>query len=84
MAPLPLVREEVARQVRLQKAPSDQAELAALYRANPPSFDMAKYGRYFSDIPTAAPPQPRPARRRPACPRRTPTSPCHPSWNNPR
>ena len=56
VTPLPLVRQEVARRVRLLKAPNDQAELITLYRANPPSFDMAKYGSYFSDMPTASPP----------------------------
>lgn len=53
VASLPLVREDVARAVRLEKSPSDQVEMTTLYRANPPSFDMAKYGSYFSDVPVA-------------------------------
>ncbi len=82
MAPLPLVREEVAREVRLQKSPSDQTEMANLYRANPPSFDMAKYGRYFSDVPRRPPPGPdRPEDGQPAPP--DARSPMHLSWNNP-
>ena len=54
VSPLPAVREEVARLVRLQKSPSDQVELAQLYRTTPPSFDMAKYA-HFVDVPSAAP-----------------------------
>ena len=55
------VRDEVARLVRLQKAPSEQAELAALYHAAPPNFDMARYARYFSDLPPADPAAPKAA-----------------------
>ena len=51
--PLSQVREQVAREVKLQKAPSDQQKLAGLYQANKPDFDIAKYGQYFSDIDTA-------------------------------
>ena len=54
-APLSEVRDQVARLVRLQKAPSGPDELAILYHANPPTFDMARYGNYFSDIPPATP-----------------------------
>ena len=41
------VRDEVARQVRLGKAPTDEAEMAALYRANPPRFDIDRYAVYL-------------------------------------
>ena len=51
--PLAQVHDQVARLVRLQKAPSERDELVALYHANPPSFDMARYGSYFSDVPPA-------------------------------
>lgn len=48
--PLSQIHEEVARQVKLQKALSPQAELAALYAANPPKFGDPKYEAYFTDI----------------------------------
>ncbi len=51
--PLSQVREQVARQVRLQKAPSEQEEMAALYHGNKPFFDMAIYQNFFSDLDTA-------------------------------
>ena len=48
--PLSEVRDQVARQVRLQKAPDEPTELATLYKANPPAFDMDRYAAYFSDV----------------------------------
>ena len=49
------VHDQIARLVRLQKSPSERDELITLYHANPPNFDMAKYGSYFSDVPPAPP-----------------------------
>lgn len=48
--PLSQVRDEVTRQAKLQKAISPQAELAALYQANPPTFDVPRYQVFFNDI----------------------------------
>ncbi len=44
------VRDRAARLVKLQKAPTDSAELATLYRANTPRFDVDRYAAYFSGI----------------------------------
>ena len=51
-------RAQVVRAVKLQKAPSEAAELAVLYHAHPPAFDMDRYAAYFAD---AARPGPAPA-----------------------
>ncbi len=48
--PLPQVRDRAVRLVKLQKAPTDSAELATLYRANTPRFDIDRYAAYFSGI----------------------------------
>jgi hypothetical protein len=48
------IQDQVARQVKLAKAPSEQAELRSLYRANRPSFDMANYAADFRDFDTPA------------------------------
>ncbi len=57
--PLAQVRDQVARQVKLQKAPSEQAQIVTLYKSNKPSFDMPIYKDYFSDLENAArPPKP--------------------------
>ncbi len=48
--PLSQIHEQVARQVKLQKAVSAQEELARLYAAHPPTFSDPKYDAYFSDI----------------------------------
>lgn len=47
---LPQVRDRAVRLVKLQKAPSDSAELATLYRTNTPRFDVDRYAAYFSGI----------------------------------
>ncbi len=44
------IRGEVTRQVKLQKALSPQQEIAALYEANPPNFNVDRYSTFFSDI----------------------------------
>lgn len=38
------------RQLKLLRAPSAQAELASLYQQNPPTFNVANYSGFFSDI----------------------------------
>ena len=50
LPPLPEVRDWAARLVKLQKAPTDNAELALLYRSNTPRFDIDRYAAYFSGI----------------------------------
>ena len=52
--PLTEVRSLVAREVRLQKAPTQAAEVLSLYAANRPVFDMTNYQPYLSDIDAAA------------------------------
>jgi len=47
---LPEIQEKLTRAVKLQKAPSTSVELAKLYKANKPSFDMDRYAAYFSSI----------------------------------
>ena len=47
---LPEIQEKLTRAVKLQKAPSTSVELAKLYKANKPSFDMDRYATYFSSI----------------------------------
>ncbi len=54
LLPLSQVREQVAREVKLQKAPTAQQTLISAYQANKPYFDMANYRQYFADIETAA------------------------------
>jgi hypothetical protein len=44
------IRESVARQVRLEKAPTAQVELSDLYREEGPRFDVPQYGAYFNGI----------------------------------
>ena len=44
------IRPLVTRQVKLQKAVTPQVELAALYAANPPTFQVQRYVQYFKDI----------------------------------
>jgi hypothetical protein len=53
LAPLSQMHDEIARLVRLQKSPPQAQELASLYHANPPSFEMGRYASYFNDIPAA-------------------------------
>ena len=48
--PLGQVKDQVARQVKLQKAVSPQQELASLYQSNTPIFNISRYANYFSDI----------------------------------
>ena len=52
--PLREVRPQVARLAKLEKAPSVAAELTALYKADPPKFDIDKYQSFFEDIEKAA------------------------------
>lgn len=47
---LPEIQEKLTRAMKLQKAPSTSVEVAKLYRANKPSFDMDRYTAYFSSI----------------------------------
>ena len=47
---LPEIQEKLTRAVKLQKAPSTSVEMAKLYKANKPSFDMDRYAAYFSGI----------------------------------
>ncbi len=63
LAPLSQMHDQVARLVRLQKAPTEAQELATLYHASPPSFQMARYASYFSDVPPAAPANAVPSRK---------------------
>ena len=49
IAPLSEVKDQVVRAARLQKAISPKAELAKLYRENPPQFDIPKYSSFFDD-----------------------------------
>ncbi len=58
LPPLPAVQDRVARLVKLQKAPTEGAELATLYKANPPRFDIDRYAAYFSGIDATAGPLP--------------------------
>lgn len=44
------IRALVTRQVKLQKAVTPQQELATLYQNNPPTFQVARYAKYFQDI----------------------------------
>ena len=55
---LPQVRDQVVRLVKLQKAPTDNAELATLYKANTPRFDVDRYAAYFSGIANSDAPLP--------------------------
>lgn len=48
--PLSAIRDEVSRQVKLEKAPGAQTELATAYREVAPQFDVPKYAAYFSGI----------------------------------
>lgn len=50
--PLGQVKDQVARQVKLEKAVSPQQELASLYQSNTPVFNVSRYSNYFSDIQT--------------------------------
>lgn len=54
LPPLPQVRDLVAREIRLQKAPTAPAELLTLYAANKPVFDMTNYQLYLGDLDAAA------------------------------
>lgn len=56
--PLAKILPEVRRAARLQKAPSATSELASLYAANTPTFNMSNYQVYFSGISSAAPAKP--------------------------
>lgn len=47
---LPEVRDRAVRLVKLQKAPTEGAELALLYKTNTPRFDIDRYAAYFSGI----------------------------------
>ena len=48
--PLAQVRGQVERAARLALAPSEQAELARLYRAAKPTFSINRYAAYFSTM----------------------------------
>ncbi len=48
-------RAQVVRRVKLLKAPGEAAELAELYRAHPPAFDMERYAAYFPESGRPAP-----------------------------
>ena len=64
LPPLPQVRDLVAREIRLQKAPTAPAELLTLYAENKPIFDMTNYQPYLGDLDAAAsrlPPAAKPA-----------------------
>ncbi len=54
LPPLPQVRDLVAREIRLQKAPTAPAELLTLYAANKPVFDMTNYQPFLGDLDAAA------------------------------
>lgn len=54
LPPLPQVRDLVAREIKLQKAPPAPAELLTLYAANKPVFDMTNYQPYLGDLDAAA------------------------------
>lgn len=54
LPPLPQVRDAVAREIKLQKAPTAPAELLTLYAANKPVFDMTNYQPYLGDLEAAA------------------------------
>ena len=48
--PLSEVRDQVALMVKLGKAPSESVELARLYQANRPKFDIERYNIYFDKL----------------------------------
>jgi hypothetical protein len=48
--PLSAIRDAVVRQVKLEKAPAAQTELAVAYHEASPKFDIPKYAEYFSDM----------------------------------
>jgi hypothetical protein len=54
LPPLPQVRDLVARETRLENAPSAPTELLTLYAANKPVFDMTNYQPYIGDLEAAA------------------------------
>ncbi len=54
LPPLPQVRDLVAREIKLQKAPTAPAELLTLYAANKPVFDMTNYQPYLGELDAAA------------------------------
>ncbi len=54
LPPLPQVRDLVAREIKLEKAPTAPAELLTLYAANKPVFDMTNYQPYLGDFEAAA------------------------------
>lgn len=54
LPPLAQVRGLVAREIRLQKAPTEPAELLTLYAANKPVFDMTNYQPYLGEFEAAA------------------------------
>ena len=61
MPSLTQMHDEIARLIKLQKAPSAGMEMAILYKANKPNFDMDRYSGYFSDIDRAEVPAAPPA-----------------------
>ena len=48
--PLPEIRDQIARLIKLSKAPSADTEMALLYQANPPKFDVTRYAAYLNDV----------------------------------
>ncbi len=48
--PLDQIHDQVARQVKLLKANSPQATIAALYQQSQPKFAVEKYATFFSDV----------------------------------
>ncbi len=66
LPPLIQVHDLVAREIRLQKAPTAPAELLTLYAANKPVFDMTNYQPYLGDLDAAASHLPPAATAKPA------------------
>ena len=48
--PLSQIHDQVARQVKLLKADSPQATIAALYQQTQPKFAIEKYATFFTDV----------------------------------
>ncbi len=50
VVPFAQARPLAARLAKLDKAPSAKAEMASLYKANTPVFDIDKYSAFFDDV----------------------------------
>lgn len=68
VTPLSEVRDLIARQVRLQKAPDNDTELAQLYQREQPQILNARYSAYFQDIQQARIPAVPPGEKRASFP----------------